>query len=57
MARTIVVTGAASGIGKSTADLLEAGGDRVIRVDLREGDVTGDLSDAEQIERVAAEIA
>ncbi|WP_394213840.1 SDR family oxidoreductase [Brachybacterium vulturis] len=57
MARTIVVTGAASGIGKATAELLEAGGDRVLRIDLREGDVIGDLSDPAQIERVAAEIA
>lgn len=56
MARTIVVTGAASGIGKATAEILEAGGDRMIRVDLREGDVTGDLSDPAQIERAVAEI-
>lgn len=56
MARTIVVTGAASGIGKATAEILEAGGDRVIRVDLREGDVTGDLSDPAQIERAVAEV-
>lgn len=45
MSRTIVVTGAASGIGKATAELLEKSGNRVIRVDLREGDVTADLSD------------
>ena len=57
MARTIVVTGAASGIGKATAELLESAGDTVLRVDLREGDVTGDLSDPAQIDRVAAEIA
>jgi NAD(P)-dependent dehydrogenase (short-subunit alcohol dehydrogenase family) len=57
MARTIVVTGAASGIGKATAELLEAAGDTVLRADLREGDVTGDLSDPAQIDRVAAEIA
>lgn len=57
MSRTIVVTGAASGIGKATAELLEAGGDRVLRVDLREGDVVGDLSDPAQIVRVAAEIS
>lgn len=57
MARTIVVTGAASGIGKETARQLEAGGDVVLRVDLREGDVTGDLGDPEGVDRVAAEIA
>lgn len=57
MARTIVVTGAASGIGWATAELLEAGGDSVLRVDLCEGDVTGDLADPEQIDRVVAELA
>lgn len=44
MARTIVVTGAASGIGASTRELLEKGGDRVIGVDLADTDVTADLS-------------
>jgi NAD(P)-dependent dehydrogenase (short-subunit alcohol dehydrogenase family) len=43
MTRIIVVTGAAAGIGKATADLLETQGHTVVRVDLREGDVTGDL--------------
>ena len=57
MARTIVVTGAASGIGKATAEILEAGGDTVIRVDLREGDVTGDLGDPESIAEVARAIS
>ena len=57
MARTIVVTGAASGIGKATAEILEAGGDTVIRVDLREGDVTGDLGDPESIAEVARSIS
>lgn len=56
MARTIVVTGAASGIGKETARQLEAAGDTVPRVDLREGDVTGDLGDPDGVDRVAAEI-
>lgn len=44
MARTYVVTGAASGIGQATARLLGEEGHRVIGVDLRDGDVTGDLS-------------
>lgn len=57
MARTIVVTGAASGIGKSTAEILETGGDTVIRVDLKEGDVTGDLGDPESITAVATNIS
>jgi NAD(P)-dependent dehydrogenase (short-subunit alcohol dehydrogenase family) len=56
MARTVVVTGAASGIGRATAEQLEAAGDSVIRVDLREGDVTGDLGDPQSVDRVAAEI-
>lgn len=49
MERTIVVTGAASGIGKATAEILEAAGDRVIRVDLKEGDVTGNLGSSEGV--------
>src|SRR5699024_12879873 len=45
VARTIVVTVAASGIGEATAALLERQGDTVIRVDLEQGDVTGDLGE------------
>jgi NAD(P)-dependent dehydrogenase (short-subunit alcohol dehydrogenase family) len=44
--RTLVVTGAASGIGRATADLLTARGDRVIRVDLHDADVIVDLGTA-----------
>jgi NAD(P)-dependent dehydrogenase (short-subunit alcohol dehydrogenase family) len=47
MTRTIVVTGAASGIGKATAELLTSRGDRVIGVDLQGTDVTADLTTAE----------
>lgn len=47
MARTTVVTGAASGIGAATKKLLEARGERVIGVDLAGSDVTADLSTAE----------
>lgn len=42
-ARTIVVTGSASGMGAATRARLEAAGQRVIGVDLRDADVTADL--------------
>jgi len=45
--RTVVVTGSASGIGKALEELLESRGDRVIGVDLRDADVTVDLTTAE----------
>lgn len=41
---TIVVTGAASGIGAATRTRLEADGHRVIGVDLRDAEVIADLS-------------
>ncbi|MHB1137183.1 MAG: SDR family oxidoreductase [Coriobacteriia bacterium] len=44
MARTYVITGAGSGIGKATKDLLETQGHTVIGVDLKGADVTADLS-------------
>ncbi|HYX49672.1 MAG TPA: hypothetical protein VE843_08010, partial [Ktedonobacteraceae bacterium] len=44
MARTIVITGAASGIGKAMADLAEARGWQPIRADLHGGDVEADLA-------------
>jgi NAD(P)-dependent dehydrogenase (short-subunit alcohol dehydrogenase family) len=47
MSRTIVVTGAASGIGKTAAELLRSRGDTVIGVDLRDTDISADLSTAE----------
>lgn len=43
MSRVAVVTGSASGIGRATAELLAAGGDRVVGVDLRDADVESDL--------------
>ncbi len=47
MSRTMVVTGAASGIGKATAELLRERGDTVIGVDLAGSDVSVDLTTAE----------
>lgn len=43
MSRTVVVTGAASGIGAATRERLERGGHRVIGVDLRNSDIDADL--------------
>lgn len=45
--RTYVITGAASGIGKATRELLESRGERVIGVDLAGADVDADLSTPE----------
>ena len=47
MPRTSVITGAASGIGKATRELLEQRGERVIGVDLHDAEVVADLSTAE----------
>lgn len=47
MARKFVVTGAASGIGKTTAELLQSRGDTVFGVDLRGTDINVDLTTSE----------
>lgn len=47
MARTYVVTGSASGIGRATVDLLTAAGSRVVGVDRHDADVVADLSTAD----------
>jgi NAD(P)-dependent dehydrogenase (short-subunit alcohol dehydrogenase family) len=47
MERVTVITGAASGIGAATAQLLKGRGERVIGVDLAGSDVDADLSTAE----------
>ncbi|MHB1489759.1 3-alpha-hydroxysteroid dehydrogenase/carbonyl reductase [mine drainage metagenome] len=47
MARTAVVTGSASGIGKATKELLESRGERVIGVDIHDADVVVDLTTAD----------
>jgi NAD(P)-dependent dehydrogenase (short-subunit alcohol dehydrogenase family) len=44
MARQVVVTGAASGIGSAVAGLLRERGDEVIGVDLHDAEVVADLS-------------
>ena len=46
MARTHLITGAASGIGLATRTLLEGRGDRVIGVDLHDADIVADLEQA-----------
>lgn len=45
--RTVVVTGSASGMGAATRARLEADGQRVIGVDLRDAEVIADLGTAE----------
>jgi len=44
MARTIAVSGTASGLGLAVRRRLEAAGDRVIGIDLRDAEVIADLS-------------
>lgn len=46
MARTFVITGAGSGIGHTTAELLRRRGDTVIGVELRGPDVWSDYDEA-----------
>ncbi len=47
MKRTYVVTGAGSGIGKKTAELLKEQGHEVIGVDIKNSDIIADLSTPE----------
>jgi len=57
MARTAVVTGSASGIGRAITDLLRRRGERVIGVDLGNADVTADLASAEGCAAMADAVA
>jgi NAD(P)-dependent dehydrogenase (short-subunit alcohol dehydrogenase family) len=54
MARQVVVTGAASGIGAAVAGLLRGRGDEVIGVDLHDTEVVADLSTREGRREAAA---
>lgn len=56
MSRTYVVTGAASGIGKATKELLEERGNRVIGVDIAGADVVADLSTHEGRQELVAKV-
>jgi NAD(P)-dependent dehydrogenase (short-subunit alcohol dehydrogenase family) len=51
-----VVSGSASGIGRAVAEQLQTQGNEVIGVDLRDADITADLSDPKQCQRTVADI-
>lgn len=57
MSRVVAVTGAASGIGATTAGLLRERGDRVIGVDLHDAEVCADLSTPDGRAAAIAEVA
>ena len=58
MPRTVVVTGSGSGIGAATRARLEARGERVIGVDLRDAEIQADLASSagrrQALERIGA---
>jgi NAD(P)-dependent dehydrogenase (short-subunit alcohol dehydrogenase family) len=55
-ARTTVVTGARSGIGKAVAALLRERGERVVGIDLSDCTITDDLSNADGRSHAIAEV-
>lgn len=57
MSRIVVVTGAGSGIGKTTADILREQGNTVVGVDLKGADIEVDLSNADSIANMVNEIS
>jgi 3-oxoacyl-[acyl-carrier protein] reductase len=52
--KVAIVTGASSGIGKSTAEMLARRGAKVMTMSRSAGDVRGDVADADAIERLFA---
>ena len=56
MSRTYVVTGAASGIGKATAELLIDQGHWVIGTDVRDTDIVADISSASGRDHLVQEV-
>ena len=56
MNRTIVITGATTGIGAALRQLLQAQGDTVINVDIRDADIVADLTTADGREQALAAI-
>lgn len=55
MARTVLITGAASGICRATAEACRAAGDRVITVDMHNADIVADLTTADGRARLVSE--
>jgi NAD(P)-dependent dehydrogenase (short-subunit alcohol dehydrogenase family) len=56
MPRINVVTGAASGIGLATKQLLESRGEKVIGIDIRDADLLVDLTSPSERERMVTEV-
>jgi len=56
VARTYVVTGSASGIGRACSEAITASGHRVIGVDLRDADVLADLATPAGREQMVADV-
>ncbi|TDC67689.1 SDR family oxidoreductase [Actinomadura sp. GC306] len=56
MARTIALSGSASGIGQALASMLRDAGDTVIGIDLRDAEVSADLGGPDGRSRAVAEV-